>query len=68
MFDSGVMANVQQVSLEYHTWQGFVSTYVQVTQALYKHGFRIIAFDPNLIDRSCFEIVLRKADICLPNA
>ena len=70
------MDNVQQVALEFHevTHPRLLPQYVAITQSLYGLGYKTIAWDPNLTTNPkgeafrYFEVVFRKADLCIMEA
>ncbi len=46
--ESGVLRRVAQIGVEFHRVPNFIGSYADIIKALYKDGFRIISWDPNL--------------------
>ena len=70
----GLLNNVQQLAFEFHNAYGDnLFIYFDILKELDALGFKIITFDPNLIDAEVkkyhvsFEIVLRKTELPCSN-
>ena len=44
----GLIRNVQQIGIEMHWVENYPQEYARIVQHLYREGFKIISWDPNL--------------------
>ena len=66
--ESGVLDRVLQIGVEFHDVMSHVNQYYAIVRGLYRRGFRLISFDPNLNQVplsdsgffKMFELVFRK--------
>ena len=71
---SNSLTNVLQIGVEFHDVPNNIRRYFTIVQRLYKMGFVVFAWDPNLLTRHMkepfpfFEIVLRRSNLseCAP--
>ncbi len=66
---SGALDNVLQIGIEFHEARKHLRKYFDIVQRLYRHGFVVVAWEPNLVasrkggPSDYFEVVFRKVDV-----